>query len=328
MKEYLYADLIVSSTESLPELCEPDGPVETTPQILFKVEDVPRAERAPQSWDHLRHPTTGDILLSVARTDAGFVLSFPSLADFDVSAAGDRVTARPGPNCSPVTLRHLLLDQVLPRIIAHGGRLVLHASAVEIDGSAVAFAGPSGIGKSTLAASFHVAGFPAFTDDGLVVTGGGGKFTAGILYPGLRLWPSSLFSFADGERDAPPVAQNSAKRRVQLPELKMSSGRTLTAIFFLTEAPAGGGTITASNLTPRDACMEVIRSSFHLDVSDTRRAANLLEVAGEVVKTLPTIALAYPRDHARLPEVRETILRQVKGPGTSDAGTGRAAVQP
>lgn len=43
--------------------------------------------------------------------------------------------------------------------------LPLHASAVSIDGSAVAFAGPSGVGKSTFASAFALQGFPLIADD-------------------------------------------------------------------------------------------------------------------------------------------------------------------
>src|SRR5262249_8950886 len=52
------------------------------------------------------------------------------------------------------TAHHLLLDQVLPLVLSHTGRLVLHASALDLEGRGVAFVGSGGVGKSTLAASF------------------------------------------------------------------------------------------------------------------------------------------------------------------------------
>jgi hypothetical protein len=45
------------------------------------------------------------------------------------------------------------------------GELCLHASAVEVDGRCVAFAGSSGRGKTTLAALACAAGYPLFGDD-------------------------------------------------------------------------------------------------------------------------------------------------------------------
>lgn len=313
VKRYLFADLTVCSTVDLPELCDSEGPNKPAAHITFDMEEVPYPEPALRAWVHLRHPISGDALLSLGKSEDSFILSFPALAVFSVSAAGDRITAWPRPGCTMLTLRHLLLDQVLPRVIALRGRLVLHASAVEIGGSAVAFAGPSGYGKSTLAASFHAAGFQSLTDDALIVTEDGIECTARALYPGLRLWPSSIAALAAGAKDGAPMAQYSAKCRVQLPQQKVSSDWPLAALFVLTEPPAAKteGRIKAENLTPRDACMAIIRSSFHLDVTDTQRAADLLQTAGDVVNILPTVSLAYPRDFSRLPEVQDIILRRL-----------------
>ncbi|GAA4762076.1 hypothetical protein [Novosphingobium ginsenosidimutans] len=49
------------------------------------------------------------------------------------------------------------------------GFLPLHASAVAVDGRAIAFTGPTGAGKSTLAAGLGQLGFPLFCDDSLLV---------------------------------------------------------------------------------------------------------------------------------------------------------------
>ena len=58
---------------------------------------------------------------------------------------------------------------VLPMALSRQGRLVLHASAVEIDGAALVFVGLSGRGKSTLATSFALQGHALVVDDGLLL---------------------------------------------------------------------------------------------------------------------------------------------------------------
>ena len=45
----------------------------------------------------------------------------------------------------------------------------LHATAVVVDGEAVAFLGDCGYGKSTLGAAFLARGFPLLTDDVLAL---------------------------------------------------------------------------------------------------------------------------------------------------------------
>jgi hypothetical protein len=58
-----------------------------------------------------------------------------------------------------------LIGSVLGAILHQRGVLPLHASAVEVNGGAVAFAGPSGAGKSTVAAFLSRRGYPVIADD-------------------------------------------------------------------------------------------------------------------------------------------------------------------
>ena len=55
------------------------------------------------------------------------------------------------------SLDHFLSDQVIPRVLAHRGDHVVHAGAVRSSDAAILMIGPSGRGKSTLAASFDQA---------------------------------------------------------------------------------------------------------------------------------------------------------------------------
>jgi hypothetical protein len=71
--------------------------------------------------------------------------------------------------------------------------LPIHASAVEIDGRAIAFTGPSGAGKSTLAATFHDHGYRVIADDVCVI--GFDQHGQAFARPGIprmRLWEETL----------------------------------------------------------------------------------------------------------------------------------------
>ena len=91
---------------------------------------------------------------SFHRDRDGYLLQFPALADFEVSANGRQVTGWAMPGVAPATVHHLFTNQVQPLALSRQGKLVLHASAVAVGDIALAFAGESGRGKSTLAASF------------------------------------------------------------------------------------------------------------------------------------------------------------------------------
>ena len=84
-----------------------------------------------------------------------------------------RHRARPGAGSSAVPTRPsisgmvaiLVTGLLVAYLLILDGQCVLHASAVEVDGAAVAFLGRSGIGKSTMATLCCAAGARLVTDD-------------------------------------------------------------------------------------------------------------------------------------------------------------------
>jgi hypothetical protein len=108
-----------------------------------------------------------------------------------------------------------------------------------------------------------------------------------------------------------PMAHYSEKYRVAVPHTKTSADRALPlgALYIL--SPESDATmVTLSRLSERDACMALIRNTFQLDVTDRSRAAGLFIAASDIVRQSPVFTLTYPRDFARLPDVRAAILRQ------------------
>jgi hypothetical protein len=95
--------------------------------------------------------------------------SFYTLADFVLDLARRRVVSHPGPGTDPAIIPILLTGTIVAFLLSIAGDLVLHASAVEVDGGAIAFIGYSGQGKTTLATLFCAAGHPLVTDDVLPV---------------------------------------------------------------------------------------------------------------------------------------------------------------
>jgi hypothetical protein len=90
--------------------------------------------------------------------------------------------------------QRFLVGQVLPATASIQGLEVFHASAVAVNGGVIALAGPSGTGKSTLAASLIAAGGGFYVDDVLAVDATTSGITA---YPG-----PELVSLAPAQADA------------------------------------------------------------------------------------------------------------------------------
>jgi hypothetical protein len=80
-------------------------------------------------------------------------------------------------------LEHRLASSALCVLLALRGDLVLHASAVEVDGRATLFCGPTQRGKSTLARALGEAGFRLLGEDGIAIELGGDE---PIAFPGAR----------------------------------------------------------------------------------------------------------------------------------------------
>lgn len=209
---YRILGAIIGSAIPLPEVEAAPGEI---PQIRF--EELPAGALAalPAQMTPIRSEPAGAPFLHVLRLASGYLLRFADMADFEVSSEGDRIRCRPVPALPPETMRHLLLDQVIPRALSLRGRLVLHASAVAVEGVAIAFLGPTGQGKSSLATSFARAGFPLLADDTVVLQPlEGGAVAAVPSYPGVRLWAEDVAALLGEGAPAAPVAHYTSKLRV------------------------------------------------------------------------------------------------------------------
>lgn len=142
----------------------------------FPIEELPSAEGAPQNLvdldirrdDGLQAPEADGepAAFRLRRPDGPPVddLWWREVGAFRIIGA-DRITYRPNPGVGPDLLTLPLLGTVMAAVLHHRGHMVLHGSAVEIDGRAVVFVGDKGAGKSTTAASLVASGRRILTDD-------------------------------------------------------------------------------------------------------------------------------------------------------------------
>jgi hypothetical protein len=235
------------------------------------------------------------------------------LATFAVEAEGGAITCHPVEGLPASTLEHLLIDQVLPRALAHSGHLVFHAGCVATPFGAVGFLGDSGAGKSTLCGAFAQSGHPLLGDDGVVVrrTPLSGH-TAIATYPGLRLLPSSFAHLFDVEAAGRPVAHYTEKCRLDPHHdaIALATGaHPLLAFYVLRE----GAAVDVDDLPQREAFMALLGASFQLHLDDPERSRRLFAQIGALQDAVPIRRLTYPRDLSRLAEVRAAVLADAAG---------------
>ncbi len=246
---------------------------------------------------------------SVVGIDGAYYISFDGVARFQIDFADKVVTIFDiADDATSEALAHLLNDHVAPRILAGAGELVIHASAVEIDGHLAVFLGETGAGKSTLAASLHSAGHRLVGDDAIILATSSDTVTGQSVYPSLRLYRESISAVLGDRVESVPMAHYSDKQRLNLPALQEFDGEPIRvgAFFFLIEDPSEDG-VAAHAIAPALTCMGLIENGFALDADDADAAAKRFQAASQVVGAVQGYELSYPWDFDLLPEVHAEI---------------------
>lgn len=291
-----YASFTLSTTLPLPALPTAPHPADDT---VIEVALAPHGAPLHAHWQH--HWRDGDdVVLSLARDGADYWLRFPGLADFLLQDSPSRVLAWPEADTDATTLEHLLVDQVLPRLLAHKSRLMVHGSALAIGGHHALFVGSSGWGKSTLAGLLEREGHHLHSDDCVELSIRDGRHLALPTYPSLRLNADSLDALFPTMLAATPVASYSEKRRVpQVPDDAAPGATPIDALYVLCDPADAGHETHIAPLSPAQACQALIQHSFRLDLGDRAASTAHFAQCSAAARALPAFRLSYPRDYAQ-----------------------------
>ncbi len=251
----------------------------------------------------------GTLWTQFFRKGDGYLLRFPELADFEVSADGRSVQGCPVPGVAPPTVEHLYLNQVLPLALSRQGELVLHGCAVDIGGQGVAFLGASGRGKSTLAASFATEGTRFLTDDGLLLKWVDGSCMIVPSHPSIRLWADSREALVSTLASVAPAVSFTAKSRILAgPGVAFcTEDRPLRKVYFLGKEEAQAPSIMP--LRPAEALIELVKHSFLLDIGARDMLVRHFDDLTRLAELPIYFWLEYPRHYGALSAVREAVVR-------------------
>jgi hypothetical protein len=293
----------VASDLALPEL----GAVELQQPDLIVVGGPDVADRSAWRWVARRPDDSAAPWLSIGVRDGARLLAFGGGIDFTVSEDVTTIVCHRNDGIPATTLRHLLIDQVVPLVLAQRGSLVLHGSACVLDEAAVAFVGGPGTGKSSLAAALSRAGAAILADDAVRVDVDGGRASASLAYAGVRVWPDMLPAGTPPDR-APSVAHYTSKRRLTAGDgLRFGPDRApLRDVFVLDTNPASG-VVAVEDLAARQAVLAILRCSFLLDVLDRTAVTAHFDRAAMLCGHVRVRTLRFPRRADLLPRVLEAV---------------------
>lgn len=312
-RRFRFAHLVLESDDDLRELPAVTDAAGPPDLVLVHEPGTIDWERASRSLFE-SPPPAGDgdpeLELDIRRRDDGWLFTFGALARFHLSEDRSTLVCSAAADTPPQSARHVLLDQVLPYVVALDGDLVLHASAVTVGAAGIAFVGESGMGKSTLATSLGQDGHGILTDDCAVVHWVDGTPVIEPSYPGLRLWPESadhLLVDDDGGERA-PMAHYTPKVRAVPEGLRfVEEGAPLRGVLAIDHAPDDDpGLVAVTPLRPGEAAFAMVESAFVLaDGADDRAA--IFDRFTRLAAAVPAARITVPDDFARLPAVRRAV---------------------
>jgi hypothetical protein len=286
---YRVCGLSVSSDITLPGLIE--GRTGTPPEVTIRRGPVP-AELAEAS---AKGPTW----------QAGprqFLLHIPSVARFLLSE-GREIVFAPASEASMPDIPIFLIGTVFGILLHQRGQIVLHASAVQVDGRAVLFCGASGAGKSTLAAAFAQRGYALVTDDLCSVSlDAHGRPTVHPDGRHLKLWAQAIERLDLGQTRGERVRPQLQKYYVE-PKHALSEPLPLGAIYMLREAraPYAPG-IERPNIV--DSALALRRNAYRpLLIRRLNQRENYFRAAAAIANAAGVFYLTRTLDFAKMPDV-------------------------
>lgn len=228
-----------------------------------------------------------------------------------VSKDGRSIDCYRLPSVNRESFSGYLLGQALSFALVKNGIEPLHATAVVVRGTAVAFLGDCGFGKSTLAAEFLRAGHRLLTDDLLILRKTGLQILA---YPGpprIKLLPEMTRRFLGEAEKTFPVNPQTQKLIVPLGRERACHVATPLAAFYvlpsLDKIPVGSN-VCIKSLSRKQAFLSLLGSAFNTSILHPHRLQHQFEATQALANSVVVKQLSYPRDLECLPQVREAIL--------------------
>lgn len=233
------------------------------------------------------------------RTDGALLHRYTDGTTFFVDARGREIYGSWTEGTTLEDVAVYLLGPILGAVLHQRRIIALHASAIDVDGRAVALVGSAGAGKSTTAAAFAKRGLPILTDD--ITTLGpidaDGAMIVEIDKPILRLWPDAcarVFGHADA---LPLLAPPWEKRFLDLSRPGFRSAETprpLRSVYVLDRSAATRSTILIEDVQGHEALMTLVRHTYALPLLDERMRADELDYLATKLPGLTVRRVAIP----------------------------------
>ena len=224
---------------------------------------------------------------------------------------GNEIVVRAVRNAEERRLRMLLLGAAMGVLLHQRGVLVLHGSAIEVDGEACVFIGQRGWGKSTIAAGMIEGGDRLIADDVVAIDfDADGAPTVQPAFPQLKLWPDAIVASGQDPGRLRRLSSGFDKRERRVRAGFRTSPVRLKHVFVLAVGPCVEVEATQPHTALLDLVANLYVARFGTELLDRRRGDHL-PLCAEISRNVPICRLNRPSDLGLISSTVELVRRHI-----------------
>jgi hypothetical protein len=245
----------------------------------------------------------------------GFLLRYADGTEFHVARDGHELWATWVPSSTLADTEMYLVGPVLGFAQRLMGVLCLHASAVVVDGVAIALCGPAFAGKSTTAGAFAAAGFSVLADDMTVVRVRDGALMAMPGSDHLRVWEDSeqmLLGTSGALPRLTPTWEKLALRMRGEGWAWSDEAAPLGAVVLLAPRSESADAPHIARVPPGEAFVAIAANSYTNYLLDDRMRAGEFAAIAQLLERVNVVRATPNADPARLGDLVHAIAGVVR----------------
>jgi len=258
------------------------------------------------------HPT---LRVGAIADGSYFALLYADGVQFVVDRSGQEIWVDWPETSSLEDAATYLMGPVMGYVLRRRGIVSLHASAVSIDGRAIALVGEAGAGKSTTAAAFATLGYGILSDDLVPLDDRKDGFLALPGYPRINLWPDSVRALFGSEEALPRITPTWEKRFLALDREGYrfeSNPLPLAAIYVLAPRDSAAPRMSFEEQNASTALITLVKNTYVNYLMDPQMRRHEFDIVSRLVSAVSVRSVRPPDDPLRLREFCEAIATDAR----------------